>query len=506
MATVFESLEAALDQAEQDPEIDRAEAHARIDQLRAALLKAQYAQLKQARKSLLVVIAGIDGAGKGACISLMNEWLDARHISTLAFGEPNVIDAQRPPLWRYWQHLPIKGRSGIVFGSWYRELFAEAGRKKPDDDRVRALAATVREFESTLVNNGVQIIKLWFHLSKQAQQTRTQTLLANPDTAWQVHPADLKVAKKFGRARRAGLDVMSQTHNTHSPWLVIPSADDNLRALHTGQAVLRALRKRPADTATIMDPDSLELQPDPSIAPVTLEGLDYSAGLKKSEYEPQLLHWQGRLARLVRHKKFAKLPLTLVFEGQDAAGKGGAIRRITHALDARQFRAIPISAPTDEELARPYLWRFWRRLPQPGRIAIFDRSWYGRVLVERIEGYAQAHEWQRAYTEINQFEKQLVDSGGLVLKFWLAITKEEQLQRFRDRQKSPFKAFKITHEDWRNRKHWNDYVVAANDMFARTSTEHCPWTVISANDKHHARIAVLQTVVQALEQRLGVKA
>lgn len=496
-------LEAALQLAEQDPVIDKAQAKEHIAHLRAVLLKAQYAQLKQAKKSLLVVIAGIDGAGKGACISLMNEWLDARHVSTLAFGEPNVVDAQRPPLWRYWQHLPTKGRMGIVFGSWYRELFAEAGKKKPDEDRVKALAATVREFESTLVNNGVQIIKLWFHLSQQAQQTRVQTLLANPDTAWQVHPLDLKVAKKYPRARRAGLQVMSLTHDAQSPWLVIPSADDNLRALRTGEAVLRALRRRPNDGATIMDPDSAELQPDPSRAPLTLQGLDYTAGLKKSEYEPQLLHWQGRLARLVRHKRFAKVPLILVFEGQDAAGKGGAIRRITHALDARQFRAIPISAPTDEELARPYLWRFWRRLPVPGRIAIFDRSWYGRVLVERVEGYAKPEEWQRAYMEINQFEKQLVDSGGLVLKFWLAVTKDEQLRRFRERQKSPFKTFKITPEDWRNRKRWDDYVQAANDMFAHTNTDHCPWSLVSANDKHHARIAVLQTVVLALEERLG---
>ena len=228
--------------------------------------------------------------------------------------------------------------------------------------------------------------------------------------------------------------------------------------------------------------------------------------MKKSDYEPQLLHWQGRLARLVRHKRFSKIPLILVFEGQDAAGKGGAIRRITRALDARQFRAIPISAPTDEELARPYLWRFWRRLPVPGKVAIFDRSWYGRVLVERIEGYAQETQWQRAYTEINQFEKQLVDNGALVLKFWLAITKEEQLERFRDRQKSPFKSFKITPEDWRNRKQWDAYVQAANDLFARTSTSFCPWSVISANDKHYARIAVLQRLVLALEERLGVTA
>lgn len=506
MTVVLKSLETALEQAETDPVIDPAVAEQQSAQLRSALLKAQYAQLKQARKSLLVVIAGIDGAGKGACISLMNEWLDARHVNTLAFGEPNAIAAEHPPLWRYWQHLPTKGRTGIVFGSWYKELFEEAAKKKPDEQRLQALAATVREFESTLVNNDVQVIKLWFHLSKQAQQSRVQTLLADPNTAWQVHPIDLKVAKKFPRARQAGLQVMSLTHDSNSPWLIIPSADDKLRALRTAEAVLKALRRRPTDGQTLMDPDSIELLPDPSQPPVTLDQLDYTAGLKKSDYEPQLLHWQGRLARLVRHKRFSKIPLILVFEGQDAAGKGGAIRRITRALDARQFRAIPISAPTDEELARPYLWRFWRRLPVPGKVAIFDRSWYGRVLVERIEGYAQETQWQRAYTEINQFEKQLVDNGALVLKFWLAITKEEQLERFRDRQKSPFKSFKITPEDWRNRKQWDAYVQAANDLFARTSTSFCPWSVISANDKHYARIAVLQRLVLALEERLGVTA
>jgi polyphosphate:AMP phosphotransferase len=503
MIAVSADIEQALQQAELDASGMPAEqVNERVTNLRTALLKAQYAQLKQARQSLLIVIAGIDGAGKGACVSLMNEWMDARHLHTLAFGAADTPPEGHPPLWRYWQHMPAKGQSAIVFGSWYRELLTQASRKKPNEKRIQALAATVREFESTLVNNGVQVVKLWFHLSRHAQQSRVQTLLANPDTAWQVQPPDLKVAKKFQRLRAGGLATMSLTHDAHSPWVVIPAADDALRALHTGQAVLKALRRRPNDGQTVMDPDSIELQPDASKAPPRLDRLDYTASLKKADYEPQLLHWQGHLARLTRHKRFADVPVVLLFEGQDAAGKGGAIRRLTHALDARLFRAVPVSAPTDEELARPYLWRFWRRLPKAGRIAIFDRSWYGRVLVERIEGYAGPAQWQRAYTEINQFEKQLVDSGALVLKFWLGITKDEQLERFNERRTSPFKSFKITPEDWRNRKRWDDYVQAADDMFARTSTAYCPWDVIPANDKHHARIAVLKHVVQALEKRL----
>lgn len=526
-------FEAALHAAETDPGIPKDEAKAQIEELRSDLLRAQYARLAHPKHALLVVIAGIDGSGKGRCISVLNEWMDARHIDTLAFGEPGPKEQGKPFLWRYWQYMPAKGRSAIVFGSWYRPLFQELAEKDPDPEKIYDIAHTIRDFERTLADNGVQVLKLWYHLSKDAQEKRTEKLLKDPDTAWQVNPDDLKVSKKFGKAREAGLLAMSLTHEAHAPWVVIPSADDHVRAICTGQAVLKALRKRvihhhelldstPVDAPekivitppdSVPDPDDDDTTPDlprkplrPMAPAISLDRLDYTLALKKSDYEDQLVALQGRLARLTRHKRFTELPVVLVFEGQDAAGKGSTIRRITHALDARMFRAIPIAAPTDEEKARPYLWRFWRRLPAPGRIAIFDRSWYGRVLVERVEGFAAPAEWQRAYEEINQFEEEIVAGGAVLLKFWLAVTKDEQLKRFEDRQKSAFKNFKITDEDWRNREKWDSYVQATNDMFQRTSTALCPWHAFPANDKLYARVQVLNTIVTQLEQALGVEA
>lgn len=497
-----------FDTAESDPRLTKEEAKPLVARLRTALLKAQYARLKKAKRSLLIVISGIDGAGKGASVSLLNEWMDARHIRTMAFGEPTREEKAHPFFWRYWQQLPAQGRIGIVFGSWYQPLFHEAAKKHPDHGKIQAHAQAIRDFETLLSHDGVQIIKLWYHLSHDAQKKRIDALLARPETAWKVSSQDIKVRKKFARLRDAASLGISLTHSDHAPWQVIPSADEEMRAVATGQAVLYALRDNKRGqlvnipAADAMPASSQAVKTINKRAAPRLDELDYSAALSDKEYETQLALWQSQLAELAQDKKFAKLPLILVFEGNDAAGKGGTIRRVTHALDARQFHAIPISAPSPEELSHHYLWRFWRDLPQPGKIAIFDRSWYGRVLVERVEKYAKPAEWERAYDEINQFEAQLHDSGALVLKFWLAITKKEQLKRFHEREASTFKSFKITPEDWRNRKKWDAYEQAANDMFNRTDTPNSPWHILSANNKQHARVAVLEHIVRAVEKAL----
>lgn len=495
----------ALNHAESDPEIDGEQGLEQAHSLRLQLLKAQYAQLRRRNQALLIVIAGIDGVGKGRCINLLNEWMDARYVHTLAFGALEPPASLMPPLWRYWQHMPPKGTTGIVFGSWYRPLFDLLKKKRPDWAQVEAVAQSIREFEATLSRNDVQIVKLWFHMSKQAQQARIDALLADPDTAWQVDPLDLKVRKKFNRARQAGAIAMTLTQEPRLPWYIIPSHNDSHRVVSTAQAVLKGLRKRPSLSWSPAFAYRLNM-PSQSFCPtpISLQDIDFSAGLKKSAYEDQLPSLQGQLARFLRAPQFKNRSLVLVFEGHDAAGKGGTIRRITSALDARQYRAIPVSAPTDEEQARPYLWRFWRRLPKPGRIAIFDRSWYGRVLVERVESLIKPPQWESSYDEINQFERQLIDNGAIVIKFWLAITKEEQLARFHARQKSPFKSFKITHEDWRNRRKWDDYQLAVNEMLARTNSQLNPWHLVSANDKHYARVTVFETILARLESEIKV--
>jgi len=253
-------------------------------------------------------------------------------------------------------------------------------------------------------------------------------------------------------------------------------------------------------------------KPKPAITttPVTLEfdhknlvnTIDLSQKLAKAKYDRELERLQGALNLLSRHKRIREVGVVTVFEGADAAGKGGAIRRLTQALDVRDCHVVPIAAPTDEERAQPYLWRFWRHMPRKGRLTIFDRSWYGRVLVERVEGLCTEVDWRRAYAEINDFEEQLVSSGLVVCKFWLQISKEEQLRRFKEREKIGFKQYKLTKDDWRNRKKQEAYEIAAAEMVDRTSIEKAPWTLVAAEDKHHARIHVMQTLVDRLERAL----
>ncbi|WP_313492424.1 polyphosphate:AMP phosphotransferase [Achromobacter animicus] len=485
-------------EAEADPTLSKDEFKALEARLRVALLNAQYERLRQADKTLLIVVAGIDGAGKGATINLLNEWMDPRHIRTLAYGPREGDELERPPLWRYWRDLPPKGSTGIVFGSWYTPLVIEAVRKKPNADAIEAHSAAIMRFETMLAAEGVQIIKLWFHLSAKAQKTRAQRLLANPDTAWQVSPVDMKVNKRFDRIRAGAQVVLNHTDCGHAPWVVIPSADENMRAARTAEAVLGALRRRGVPRL----PPAFVAHSSTTRIVDRLGKLDYDAKVDKEDYETELGLLQGRLARAARSAPFRNRSLILVFEGQDAAGKGGAIRRVTHALDIRQVDITPISAPTTEELARPYLWRFWRCIPSHGRIGIFDRSWYGRVLVERVEKLIPPARWRRAYAEINDFEEQLAASGALVLKFWLAVTPDEQLKRFQEREKSPFKNFKITPDDWRNRDKWKEYAAAANEMMTRTDVAHAPWHLVSANDKRYARLQVLRHIVDAMETQL----
>jgi polyphosphate:AMP phosphotransferase len=490
-----------FEEAESDPKLSREAFKKREPRLRTALLNAQYDLLDRADRSLLIVIAGIDGAGKGDTVNLLNEWMDPRHIHTLAYGTPTLGELERPPLWRYWNDLPAKGRIGIVFGSWYVRLLAAAYRKRPDAALIDLQAEHIRRFEAELSANDVQVIKLWYHLSPQAQAARTKRLLSSPETAWRVQPIDLKVPKRFDRLRAAGYAAITHTDTAHAPWIIIPSADEDIRHMRTAETVLTALRRRSAPRPTRLHTPQ-EGNRNIRIAD-RLGKLDYAARIDKDDYEIELGLLQGRLAEASRSLAFHRShSLVIVFEGMDAAGKGSAIRRVTHALDARQYEITPISTPSEWALARPYLWRFWTRIPRHGRIAIFDRSWYGRVLVERVEGITSPADWRRAYGEINNFEEQLAASGAIVVKLWLAITSDVQLERFREREHSPFKNFKITPDDWRNRKHWKDYAAATNEMLARTDTQYAPWHLISANDKRYARLQVLRHIVEAVEARL----
>ncbi len=487
--------------AESGQEIAKEDYKARVAALREALLRAQYALLDDARFPVVIIVGGVDGAGKGETVNLFNEWMDPRHISTYGFGSPTQEEAQRPPMWRFWQALPPKGRSAMLIGSWYTHPIVGGATGTIADAGLAHEIAEIRAFETMLEKEGVVLVKLWFHLSEAAQKKRLEELQADEKTRWRVTDTDWERFKNYQTFRAVSEVVLRATHSLEAPWHIIDGSAPRARALSAGQILLHALQQR----LQAKPVQALLPAPPATTAAAILRTLDYSLKMKRKEYEEALEIWQGKLNLLTREKGFSEKSLVLVFEGQDAAGKGGAIRRITAALDARQYNVIPVSAPSEEERAQPWLWRFWRRLPRHAHVAIFDRSWYGRVLVERVEKFASAEAWQRAYEEINHFEEQLTESGGIVVKFWLAVTQEEQLKRFREREAVAFKNHKITPDDWRNREHWDDYELAVNDMVARTNTAYAPWTLVPSDDVEYARITVLKTICAAMEKAVGKK-
>ncbi|WP_339512575.1 polyphosphate:AMP phosphotransferase [Pseudomonas sp. RL_15y_Pfl2_60] len=467
--------------------------------LREALLEAQYELQQQKRFAVIILINGIEGAGKGETVKLLNEWMDPRLIEVSTFDQPTDEELARPPAWRYWRQLPAKGRIGIMFGNWYSQMLQARVHGRLKNAALDQAIDSAESLERMLCDEGALIFKFWFHLSKDQMEVRLKTLQDDPLHSWRISPLDWQQSKTYDKFVRYGERVLRRSSRDYAPWYVVEGVDENYRNLTVGRILLEGLQ------AALKSKD--RPIPQPHAAPLTaslegnglLDSLNLSQALEKEDYKEQLAIEQARLSGLMRNKKMRKHSLVAVFEGNDAAGKGGAIRRVAAALDPRQYRIVPIAAPTDEELAQPYLWRFWRHIPVRGKFTVFDRSWYGRVLVERVEGYASPADWLRAYGEINDFEEQLVEAGAVVVKFWLAIDQATQLERFKAREKIPFKRFKITEDDWRNREKWPQYRDAVEDMVDRTSTSIAPWTLVEANNKHFARVKVIRTINDALE-------
>jgi AMP-polyphosphate phosphotransferase len=492
-----------FESAELGHKVDKATYERAVPALREALLNAQYDLAAAARFPALIVIGGVDGAGKGETVNLLNAWMDPRHIQTHAFPEPSDEDRERPRMWRFWRALPPKGKLGILFGAWHTEPIVKRVMREIRPAEFNAEIDEIVRFERMLTDEGALLIKLWFHLSKRRQRKRLLALEHDPLTRWRVTDTDWARFKLYDRFRAVSEYYLRRTSTGQAPWTVIEGGDARHRSLTVGKLLLASLRERLDHQAP---PQSAGKAP--ALLPAidrrnVLGSLGRSKRLPKQKYDSQLEKWQGRLNLLSRDPKFTRLSVIILCEGPDAAGKGGAIRRITGALDARQYQAIPIAAPTEEERAQPYLWRFWRHLPRRGGFTIYDRSWYGRVLVERVEGFCAEADWMRAYAEINDFEEQLVLNRTVLAKFWLQISKDEQLKRFKMREKTSFKRFKITAEDWRNRKRWDAYQIAAQDMIRRTSTSLAPWTLVESNDKLYARIKVLKTLVERIEAVLN---
>lgn len=468
--------------------------------LRPALIRAQLRLAGEAGFGVVVVFAGMDGAGKGEALHTLTGWLDPRHVKSLAYGAPSDEERARPAMWRYWRDLPRAGQIAVVFGSWYAAPLADHVLGEAGGDGFERRLAEIERFETMLVEEGVLLLKFWFHLGRKEQKARLKAVDSSPYAARYAREEGAGVAR-YERMVAAGETTVRLTGTGRAPWVVVPSADRRYRDLMVGKALLAGLEGR-------FDGPAEPPAPAPAVATPSLDdrtildGLDLTLRLNKSAYRERLEAGLDRLAKLTDAEAFRERGLVVVFEGNDAAGKGGSIRRTTAALDPRRYRVHSIAAPNDEEKARPYLWRFWRRLPALGQTAIFDRSWYGRVLVERVEGFAAEAEWLRAYNEINAFEAEVADAGFVVAKFWLAISPDEQLKRFRAREANPEKRYKITPDDWRNRDRLPDYARAVNDMVSRTSTAYAPWTLVEAEDKCFARVKVLETLCERVEAAL----
>jgi polyphosphate:AMP phosphotransferase len=473
---------------------------ARVPGVRVDLINAQY-DLRSADFPVVVLLTGDDRAGVGEVLNVLHQWMDTRFVQSFAFGARREEERERPRFLRYWNALPRKGQLAFFVGDWSTSLLADHLGGEIDDAAFACGLDHVERFERTLVEDGTLLLKFWLHLPKKKLKRRLEQARKNDSAALRIDSVDRRLYRNYDGLLPHAEHLIRKTSSAAARWQIVEGTDPAYRNLTVAEGILAAVKARldahesvPA-ARTIAIPD---LDPHTTV----LGSVDLEASIPYDDYKATLLDLQGRLRELVARARKKGVATVLMFEGWDAAGKGGAIRRITHALDARDYRTVAIAAPTEEEHAHHYLWRFWRQLPRDGQLAIFDRSWYGRVLVERVEGFARDDEWRRAFAEINDFEDQLVLHGVALCKFWLHIDADEQLRRFQAREKTPYKKYKIGEDDYRNRDKWDAYVAAIDEMVARTSSELAPWSLVPANDKRFARIAILRTVCDAMKRAL----
>lgn len=475
----------------------------KLQALRDELLTLQAQLRKTEHSALAVLVTGIPAAGRSETVNQLLEWLDPKYVAVHAFGEPDRLERLYPPLWRYWRKLPARGRIAFYFAGWYGDYMSHVLHEAQGGSSAAKRAMDrILQLESMLNADGVRVLKIHLHIDRETQRRRLRTLSASKLTRWRVTDEDRWFARHHDLANRAIARCQLVSDHAAAPWNVIDGTDEQHRVLRAGEILRDELRK----SLQAVEPAPASSAKRAAAASGHKQGAMLKASpapkLAGDDYDSELERLQARLALQVRRSEFRKHGLVLAFEGMDAAGKGGAIRRVTHAFDARQYQVIPVGAPTEQERSYPYLWRFWQALPELGHIAIFDRSWYGRVLVERVRGFARPAHWQRAYAEIAEFERQLVEHGLILAKFWLQVSRDEQLERFRAREDNPLKRFKVDPEDWVNRRHYDDYQVAAAEMIERTDAKQAKWTVVDADSKKRARLHVLRTVCEEIERRL----
>ena len=461
-------------------------------------------ECKDAGIPVILVFEGMGAAGKGVQINRLIQALDPRGFDVYACDRPTEDEQMRPFLWRYWTKTPAKGRIAVFDRSWYRSVQVDRFDGLTREDKLGDAYQDILSFEKQLCDDGTVIMKFFLYIDKDEQKKRFKKLEGSKETSWRVTEEDWNRNKDFDRYLKMNEEMLEKTDTDYAPWVIIEAVDKDYAALKIVSTVMDRLEyelehRRPEDGKQAHRQESKTRE---RFKNGVLSGIDLSKSLTEEEYKTRLKKLQKRLAELHSELYRLRIPVVIGFEGWDAGGKGGAIKRLTSNLDPRGYRVNPTAAPNDIEKVHHYLWRFWNSVPKAGHIAIFDRTWYGRVMVERIEGFCSEAEWRRAYQEINEMESHMANAGAVVLKFWLHIDKDEQERRFRERQANPAKQWKITDEDWRNREKWDQYEEAVNEMLIRTSTTYAPWIVVEGNDKRYARVKVLQTVVDALEKKV----
>lgn len=488
-------------------------------------LETRIGQLQRECKALkipiMIVFEGFGAAGKGLQIGRLIQSMDPRGFHVFPIKNETEEERMHPFLWRFWTKTPEKGRIAIYDGSWYRRALIDRFEKRTKEKELPEAFHSINSFEKQLTDDGTVIIKLFLDISRKEQKKRFEKLQKNKETAWRVTQGDLERNAKYNEYAAMMEDMLFKTDTDYAPWTIIEATDRRFATVKIYTTVIKAMadqieklarqkKKVTADQETEdhMNVSEVAREADKELRELQVSILskaDLSLKYSREEYEEKLDKLQKKIEKLHGELYRRRIPVVLGFEGWDAGGKGGAIKRLTAKMDARGYAVNPTASPNDIEKAHHYLWRFWRAMPKAGHVAIFDRTWYGRVMVERIEGFCTKEEWQRAYKEINDMEKDLHDAGAVVIKFWMHIDKDEQERRFRERQENPEKQWKITDEDWRNRGKWDQYEDAVNEMLLRTSTDYAPWVVVEGNDKYYARVKVLKTVVDAIEERLKEK-
>jgi len=448
---------------------------------------------------VLIVFEGWSASGKGTQINRLFHSLDPRYYRVYTMEKLSEDAEMRPFLWKYWIKTPSRGMITIFDKSWYRLVLPVEGNRILKESELNNYYYDVNAFEDQLTLDGTLIIKLFLHISKDEQAKRFAELENDPDTNWRVDGGDRRQNGEYGRQLALFDDMIEQSDRGLNKWSLIEAEDKNFATLRICDIIISKIEKEIERRGTGAKAAKGHKN---TAAPSALAAVDLSKSISNQEYKEKLTFYQNRIAHLGFKLYKKRCPVVIVFEGWDAAGKGGNIKRLVQELDPRGYEVVPIAAPTQEELGHHYLWRFWKKMPKDGHLTIFDRSWYGRVLVERVEKLATEAEWRRAYKEINDMEQHLCNHGTVIFKFWVHVDMDEQLRRFEERRGNPLKQHKINDEDWRNRGKWEDYESAVNDMIALTSTERAPWTIIESNSKKYARVKVLEYVTDKLEMML----